>query len=182
MRSYFIDFPNYNQKSLQWKYIIFAWGSHQNKTAKSFGVVDQSLASSPIQHHSVAFASASSKCERGKESWKMVKCLFQRKLLHVSVPTKGWICHTTTKGWFLPGKAIDLCSHMLYLNWSCLKRDGPTFQILWTNSSKLLRVIFFHMSQVTCPRSKLCQDPILWDSHPTLSSASHCWSDKTACA
>ena len=35
-------------------------GITPKKTAKCFGVIDQSLASSPIQHHSVAFASAKS--------------------------------------------------------------------------------------------------------------------------
>ena len=107
-----------------------------------------------------------------KESWKMVKCLFQRKLLHVSVPMKGWICHTTSKGWFLPGKAIDLCSHMLYLNWNCPKRDGPTFQILWTNFSKLLRVIFPHVTGHMPPFQALSRSNLMgFSSHPVFSIA-----------
>ena len=76
-------------------------------------MVDQSLASSPIQHHSVAFASASAKVERELKNGEM------------SVPTKAIACLCSNERLdlshnherLIPSwKAIELCSHMLYLN------------------------------------------------------------------
>lgn len=120
----FIEFSIYKTKiTVLWIYIF---GHHtEKKTAKSFGVVDQSLASSPIQHHSVAFASANAKAEREVKNGEM------------SVPTKAIAC-------LCSNQRLDLSHNLERLipswksNWLVLSHVIPQLKLPqkgWANLS-----------------------------------------------